>query len=270
MQDGLKQTKLENILKEMGSVAVAYSGGTDSSYLVAKARDVLGKDNVWAVTADSETYTRSELRDAIEFVRNRDVNHIIVRTEELKNDDFSSNPVNRCYFCKKELFGKMLEIAAGKKVEWIADGSNTDDIGDFRPGRDAAKEAGVRSPLIEAGLGKEEIRSLSKQEALFTWNKPQAACLASRIPYGVKITGEVLSNLAAAEALLREAGFDEVRVRAHGNVARIEVPRDRIKELAGSLDGQLIEKFKRNGFTYVTVDIEGYRTGSMNEVIAVS
>lgn len=262
-----KQDKLENILKELKSVVVAFSGGVDSSFLTVAARNILGKENVLAVTAKSETYTSSELNDAIDICRTFDVEHKIIDTNELSNKDFSDNPPNRCYFCKSELFNKLNEIARAENKGHVIDATNIDDKEDFRPGRLAAEEFNVRSPLIEAGIAKDEIREYSRKLGLFTWNKPQMACLASRFPYGEKITKENLKRVEIAEGIIREAGIKQVRVRIHSGIARIEVLSSDIDKLIN--EQSIINKIKLLGFSYVTVDLEGYRSGSMNEVLNI-
>jgi len=253
----------------MGRVAIAFSGGVDSTFLVKAAKDVLGRKNVLAVTAASETFPRSELKDAKRLAKRLGVDHIIIRTRELNNPDFKSNPPRRCYYCKSELFGRLKAIARDRGFKYVADASNYDDRKDFRPGSRAAKEKGIRSPLKEARITKKEVRRLSKRLGLPTWDKPSYACLASRIPYYETITGKKLSAIASAEEILRKRfGLRQVRVRCHGNVARIEVaPEDISRFVKGGENRDLIRKFSALGFKYVTVDLKGYRTGSMNETL---
>lgn len=256
---------LKNIIKKMGSVLVAYSGGVDSSFLLKVAKDCLGR-NVLAVTAMSETYTKKELIFAKNFCKQYNIRHKIIKTFELDNENFNSNPKQRCYFCKKELFSKLKQIACKNKIKNIIDATNADDRSDFRPGRKAKKELDVHSPLDEVGLTKEDIRYLSKRLNLSSWDKPQMACLASRIQYGSKITKERLRRIQIAEDFLREKiGINgNIRVRDYGNLARIEVDKPNIPLLI-SKDG-FLKRFKRLGFKYITVDLEGYRTGSMNQM----
>jgi uncharacterized protein len=260
-----KLESLKGILSEMGSLLIAYSGGADSTFLLKVASSVLG-DRVVAVTASSETYPSRELEEAKENAKMLGVKHIIINTNELDDENFADNPPERCYYCKKELFSKLAELAKQYELNYVADGSNYDDLNDFRPGMRAASQFRVRSPLKEAMLTKEEIRTLSKRMNLPTWDKPSQPCLSTRFPYGAKITREKLSRVERAEEFLAGFGVKQVRVRVHGDIARIEVPRDDMhifldedifKEIAG--------KFKALGYTYITMDIEGYRAGSMNE-----
>ncbi|MCK4262011.1 ATP-dependent sacrificial sulfur transferase LarE [bacterium] len=260
-----KLENLEGILKEMRSLLIAFSGGVDSTFLVKVAHQILG-DKVLAVTATSPTYPVSELSEAKRLASQIGVEHVVIDSEELENEDFLSNSPRRCYFCKKELYSKLLDIAEREKIKWVADGSNCDDEDDFRPGREAVKEMGIRSPLLEANLTKVEIRRLSRKMRLPTWDKPADACLASRFPYGDRITPDKLRKVDKAEEFLRRLGFRQVRLRHHDSLARIEVDRAEI--------GLLLDKEKREkvinylkglGYHYVTVDLEGYRTGSLNE-----
>ena len=260
-----KHEALEKILKDLQSVLVAYSGGTDSTFLLKVAADVLG-DRVTAVTASSETYTIRELEEARQTAVAIGVPHIVVYTNELDDPHFSSNPPDRCYYCKKELFAKLFELARQKGLHCVIDGSNCDDEKDFRPGMKAAKEFGVRSPLRDAGFTKEEIRALSKKMHLHTWDKPPLPCLASRFPYGTQITREKIMRVASAEKLLADFGIRQLRVRDHDTIARIEVLRVDMPTFLDEKISQLImEKFKALGYTYVAIDIQGYRMGSMNE-----
>ncbi|TET26985.1 ATP-dependent sacrificial sulfur transferase LarE [Candidatus Aerophobetes bacterium] len=258
---------LKEILRETESALIAYSGGVDSTFLLKIARDTLGSD-VLAVTADSPTYPSQEIQEAKALARKLSVRHLTIETEEFADSNFISNPPDRCYYCKKELFSKLRKIARENHLNHILDGSNLDDEKDFRPGMRAAREFGVRSPLREAGFTKEDIRQLSKELDLATWNKPALACLASRFPYGKPLTKQDLGRVGKAEKLLRDMGIGQIRVRHHGHIARIEVPRGEINRfLSDSFRKKLVDKLKELGYTYVTLDLEGYRTGSMNEVL---
>lgn len=264
-EDKLK--KLQGILKSMGSVVVAFSGGVDSTFLVKVSKDILG-DNVLAVTASSLTFPEREMNEAVEFAKKVGARHMVIKSEELEIDGFSKNPKNRCYYCKRELFSKITDIAHQEGLKFVVDGSNADDTGDFRPGMTAARELGIRSPLLEAELTKNDIRQLSREMGLETWDKPSFACLSSRVPYGQEITPEKLKMIDEAEQFLLDLGIRQVRVRHHGDIARIEVARDERKKLFDTdiMDG-ISKKLKEIGFKYVTLDLEGYRTGSMNEVL---
>lgn len=258
---------LKDIIRKKGSAAVAFSGGVDSTFLIKVAKEVLG-DKLIAVTATSSTYPERELNEAIKYAKDFGVKHIIISSEELDIEGFASNPKNRCYYCKKELFTKVKEVALENGVEYVFDGSNLDDNGDYRPGMQAAKELLVVSPLKEAGLTKKDIRDLSKEYGLATWNKPAFACLSSRFPYGNKITLPKLKMIDKAEQFLLDMGIKQVRVRHHGEIARIEVaPEEREKFFNIEFMDKISSKFKEIGFIYTTLDIAGYRTGSMNEVL---
>jgi uncharacterized protein len=262
-----KYKKLESILKKMGRVLVAFSGGVDSTLLLRTARDLLD-GNVRAVVAASETYPQREIREARRLAARFGVKVRVIKTRELENPDFYRNPPERCYYCKQELFSRLLEIARREGIPYVLDGANADDSQDFRPGSRASRELGVRSPLQEAGLTKEEIREVSRSLGLPTWNKPSLACLASRFPYGARIDRKSLARVGRAEDALRRAGFTQVRVRHHGPVARIEIsPVEFPRIIEEKARRTIVRNIKKAGYLYVTLDIEGYRTGSMNEAL---
>jgi uncharacterized protein len=251
----------------MNSVAVAFSGGVDSTFLLKTARDVLA-DRVLAVTARSSTYPAREFESAMRFINSNQIRHEIIISEELEIEGFSRNPIDRCYYCKLELFKKIKKTAAKYSIMHAADGSNADDEGDFRPGMRALRELGILSPLKAAGLSKQEIRLLSKEMGLMTWDKPAMACLASRFPYGNEITGKKLEMIDRAELVLLENGFKQVRVRHHGEIARIEVAREEMHKFNGpDVMITVHDELLKLGFKYVCLDLKGYRTGSMNEVL---
>ena len=267
MQIDQKWDHLRSLLSEMRAVILAYSGGVDSSVLLRAAAETLGQ-NLIAVTAVSETYSAEELHLAKKFTASLGVRHRVLQTEELSKEEFSRNAEDRCYHCKQELFGKLRQIAEAEGIAWILDGSNTDDQRDYRPGRRAAGEFSVRSPLAETGLSKQEIRDLARRLNLPMWDKPSLACLSSRIPYGTRITSALVKNIQTAEDVIRSLGIRQVRVRHHGDTARIEVDReDLIRLVSEDAKRKIVDSFKALGYAYVCLDLEGYRTGSMNEVI---
>jgi pyridinium-3,5-biscarboxylic acid mononucleotide sulfurtransferase len=261
-----KLAHLERVLASLESAVVAFSGGVDSSLLLTVAVEVLGA-RVLAVTATSETYPERELIEARSLARQLAVRHREVVSEELDIPEFKHNPRNRCYYCKKELFGKLRAIAAEEGLSHVLDGTNIDDRSDHRPGRQAAEELGVRSPLDEAGFTKDDIRELSRQLGLPSWDKPAFACLSSRFPYGTAITAERVNRVGRAEEALRELGFRVLRVRYHDSVARLELGPEEFALACGPLRDEVCRLVMESGFVYVAIDLQGYRTGSMNEAV---
>ncbi len=257
--------KLKSVIRGLDSAVVAFSGGVDSTLVAKLCHDLLG-DKVLAVTASSETYPAHELEAAKRLAREIGITHLIINTKELEIKGFSDNPPERCYFCKSELFEKLKAIAGREGYANVVDGANIDDVQDYRPGSKAAQELGVHSPLKEAGLTKEDIRRVSKGLGLSTWDKPSYACMSSRFPYGETITLENLARVSAAEDFLREMGFGQFRVRHHGTIARIELTPESLR-LALERRDAIVTRLKEIGYTYITLDLEGYRTGSMNEVL---
>ena len=259
-----KLDKLKRILKDLKRVVIAYSGGLDSTFLLKAAIDTLGKDNVLAVTARSETYPLSEYKEARAMAKRLGAKHLTINTRELGIKNFRANPVNRCYYCKKELFKKLNAIKERYGMEHVVDGTNLDDLKDIRHGSKAAEEEGVKRPLLEARITKDDIRKFSKNLRLPTWNKPSGACLASRIPFYTEIKKRDLVKIAEAEDCLRRIGFKQIRVRLHKDMARIETSKRDFRRALRLKDG-IIKALKALGFTYIALDLAGYRTGSMHE-----
>ena len=262
-----KKESLKQSLEVLHSLIVAFSGGVDSSFLLALSHQVLG-EKVIAVTADSLTFTQREKEEAVRFTKERGIRHIIIQSTETNIPEFVFNQPDRCYHCKKSLAKNLLKLASEKGIKHIAFAANVDDLGDYRPGMKATSELGVLSPLIDVRLNKEEIRFLSREMGLSSWDKPAMACLASRIPYGIPITEEKLKMIALAEAFLFEQGFKQCRVRYHDSVARIEVEPSKIHRLVEvSFRKEVVKRFREIGFAHVSVDLEGYVSGSMNRVL---
>jgi uncharacterized protein len=260
-----KFNKLKEDLRKMRRVIIAYSGGIDSTLLL-KAASLSGLDDILAVTANSESFPEEELAFVKKMTSTLNIKSIIIHTEELKDENYASNPRDRCYYCKKELFSKLREIAIRENFNFILDGTNVDDIDDWRPGRQAAKEFGIVSPLLEAGLNKNEIREISRRLGLPTWNKPATPCLSSRIPYGQRITAEALKRIDKAEGFIKRFGIKELRVRDHSGIARIEVtPNEFANLIENSVREKIVAFLKSLGYRYITLDLQGFRSGSLNE-----
>ena len=262
-----KYQQLQTIFREMDRTLIAYSGGVDSALIAKVAQDVLG-DRALAITAISPSLLPEELVEAEEQAESMGIAHEIVETQEMENPNYTSNPINRCYFCKSELHDTLKPLALERGYPYVVDGVNADDLRDYRPGIQAAKERGVRSPLAEVGFSKLEVRELSKQLGLAWWDKPAQPCLSSRFPYGEEITLSKLQRVGRAEIYLRKLGYRNLRVRSEGETARIELPPEKIQEFVVNTKlSEVVKAFQNYGFSYVTLDLEGYRSGKLNQVL---
>lgn len=265
-----KQSRLKEIIQGWGKAAVAFSGGVDSSYLLKVSHDIL-RDNLIAITLDTAFFPRAEMEEACSFALRFGIRHHIIQADVFQVEELRHNPENRCYLCKKRGFSLIKQCAKELGIGVVADGTNADDAFDYRPGAKAAEELGVQNPLQQAGLTKEEIRELSKEAGLSEYQKPSNTCLATRIPYGEEITLEKLEKIERSEEFLHSLGFIQVRIRCHGNLARIELEPDMIESIAEKdLREKIAQELKKMGFTYVSLDLSGYRTGSMNATIKLS
>ena len=263
-----KRSDLVNILEQMRSVIVAYSGGVDSAFLAAVANEALGRKAL-SVTAVSPSLAPSELDEATDLANRIGLNFMTIETNEIDRPDYQANNPDRCFFCKDELYTHLVRFAEEESFDSIVNGTNVDDLGDYRPGIEAAKQYGVRSPLVEAELTKDDIRALSRDMDLPTWDKPAQACLSSRIPYGTTVTVEALTKIAKAEQFLRSKGFKQLRVRHHETIARIEIePSDFSAITSEPLRSVINQEFKNIGYSYITLDLDGFRSGSLNEILS--
>jgi uncharacterized protein len=266
-QANAKLARMQEIIREMGRVAVAFSGGVDSALLLKVAHDALG-ENCIAVTAISLSFTEEEAEAAREMAESFGAEQVAVHTDEMSNPNYTANPTNRCYYCKFELFSEMEQVIASRNIPWMLYGANADDAGDWRPGQQAAREFGVRAPMMEVGLTKPEIRVLCKQLGVPVWNKPATPCLSSRIAYGIEVTPQALDRIGNAERFLRSLGFVVFRVRHHDQIARIEIPKDEFPNLLEEdRADRIVARLKELGYAYVTLDLQGFRSGSMNETL---